>query len=188
MTLRFDRFAFAVPLALLLLAPATADAAILVKIQTIQGDVTTQGYDDDGYFVADSFSFGVEREMKESGEKGGGATMHLGVADTQEVRLELPVSASSIALLDRAFSGAVLGDVELEITSEAGAGTVLEYRLERCFVKSWSISGDADDAPTIDVRLVFDQMAVRVPGADRKSDTIVGWDAVYDMRWLDHGF
>ena len=24
-----------------------------------------------GFFVADSFSFGVEREMKESGEKGG---------------------------------------------------------------------------------------------------------------------
>jgi len=32
---------------------------------------STATADDGKYFVADSFSFGVEREMKESGEKGG---------------------------------------------------------------------------------------------------------------------
>jgi hypothetical protein len=36
------------------------------------------------FFVADSFSFGVEREMKESGEKGGTADINIGVGELQE--------------------------------------------------------------------------------------------------------
>ncbi|MDC0936556.1 Calx-beta domain-containing protein, partial [Pirellulales bacterium] len=36
------------------------------------------------YFTADSFSFGVEREMKESGEKGGTADINIGVGELQE--------------------------------------------------------------------------------------------------------
>lgn len=35
-------------------------------------------------FVADSFSFGVEREMKESGEKGGTEEINIGVGELQE--------------------------------------------------------------------------------------------------------
>ena len=40
--------------------------AIYVKIPSVGGDVQVDGYKD--CFVADSFSFGVEREMKESAE------------------------------------------------------------------------------------------------------------------------
>ena len=36
------------------------------------------------YFIAESFSFGVEREMKESGEKGGTADINIGVGEWQE--------------------------------------------------------------------------------------------------------
>lgn len=36
------------------------------------------------YFIADSFSFGVEREMKESGEKGGTEDINIGVGELQE--------------------------------------------------------------------------------------------------------
>ena len=39
---------------------------------------------DSKYFVADSFSFGVEREMKESGEKGGTEDINIGVGELQE--------------------------------------------------------------------------------------------------------
>jgi hypothetical protein len=38
----------------------------------------------DDHFVADSFSFGVEREMKESGEKGGTEDINIGVGELQE--------------------------------------------------------------------------------------------------------
>ena len=34
--------------------------------------------------MADSFSFGVEREMKESGEKGGTAYLNIGIGELQE--------------------------------------------------------------------------------------------------------
>ena len=36
------------------------------------------------YFVADSFQFAVEREMKESGEKGGTEDLNIGVGELQE--------------------------------------------------------------------------------------------------------
>ena len=38
------------------------------------------------YFMADSFSFGVEREMKESGEKGGTEDINIGVGELQEMK------------------------------------------------------------------------------------------------------
>lgn len=46
---------------------------------------TTEAYEDEkDHFVADSFSFGVEREMKESGEKGGTEDINIGVGELQE--------------------------------------------------------------------------------------------------------
>ena len=38
------------------------------------------------WFIADSFSFGVEREMKESGEKGGTEDINIGVGELQEMK------------------------------------------------------------------------------------------------------
>lgn len=46
--------------------------------------VATSTYDRGDWFVADSFSFGVEREMKESGEKGGTEDINIGVGELQE--------------------------------------------------------------------------------------------------------
>ena len=53
------------------LAVTTANAAVFVKYDGVDGE--SQGPGDTGtfdWYEADSFSFGVEREMKESGEKG----------------------------------------------------------------------------------------------------------------------
>ena len=52
-----------------------------------------------GYFVADSFSFGVEREMKESGEKGGTADMNIGVGELQECTISKSMDTSSTGLM-----------------------------------------------------------------------------------------
>lgn len=70
------------------------------------------------WFVADSFSFGVEREMKESSE-----------------HPTTPLESDAYAL---------------DAAMEQQPICYLKYKLERCFVKSWSISGDADDRPTED--------------------------------------
>ena len=70
---------FSVIFSLSLIGSSDAYAAIYVKIPDIKGDVTTEGYE--GWFTADSFSFGVEREMKESGEKGGTEDINIGVGE-----------------------------------------------------------------------------------------------------------
>ena len=52
----------------------------------------------DKWFVADSFSFGVEREMKESGEKGGTEDMNIGVGELQEMTISKSMDSSSATL------------------------------------------------------------------------------------------
>jgi hypothetical protein len=46
-------------------------------------EIKTEGYGEGEHFVADSFSFGVEREMKESGEKSGTEDINIGVGEFQ---------------------------------------------------------------------------------------------------------
>lgn len=52
----------------------------------------------DKWFVADSFSFGVEREMKESGEKGGTEDINIGVGELQEATISKSMDSSSATL------------------------------------------------------------------------------------------
>ena len=84
----------------------TAFAAIYVKIPGIHGDVTTKGYE--GYFEADSFSFGVEREMKESGEKGGTADINIGVGELQECTISKSLDVTSANLAQFAINRILL--------------------------------------------------------------------------------
>ena len=70
---------------------ASADAAdcsqAQVQTQSTQSVATRSprgAQEEQHYFVADSFSFGVEREMKESGEKGGTEDINIGVGELQE--------------------------------------------------------------------------------------------------------
>ena len=133
-----------------------AHAAIYVKIPGLEGDVTTEGYE--GYFVADSFSFGVEREMKESGEKGGTEDINIGVGELQECTISKSLDIASATLAQAAINGNSLGTTEIEFVEVGGNGeaaTYLKYKLDRVFVKSWSTSGDADDRPTEEVVILF---------------------------------
>lgn len=103
------------------------------------------------YVVADSFSFSVEREMKESGEKGGTADINIGVGELQECTISKSMDA---AALDAAMA-------------ETEPMCYLQYKLDRCFVKSWSTSGDADDRPTEEVAFYYNKIAFAyTPTAD----------------------
>ena len=51
----------------------------------------------DKWFVADSFGFGVEREMKESGEKGGTEDINIGVGELQEATISKSMDRSKPA-------------------------------------------------------------------------------------------
>jgi hypothetical protein len=48
------------------------------------------------WFIADSFSFGVEREMKESGEKGGTEDINIGVGELQECTISKSMDVNSL--------------------------------------------------------------------------------------------
>jgi len=131
-------------------------AAIYVKIPGLQGDVTTKGYE--GYFTADSFSFGVEREMKESGEKGGTQDINIGIGELQECTISKSLDSTSSHLAQFAINGNSPGTAEIDFVEVGGSGeatTYLKYKLDRVFVKSWSTSGDADDRPTEEVTFVY---------------------------------
>ena len=184
---------FSVIVSLTLIGSSDAFAAIYVKIPDIKGDVTTRGYE--GWFTADSFSFGVEREMKESGEKGGTADINIGVGELQECTISKSMDMASITLAQFAINGNSPGTAEIHFVEVAGSGepvAYLKYKLDRVFIKSWSTSGDADDRPTEEVAFYYNKIAFNyTPTKDGRStgeSSTFSWDRTANTTWKDSGF
>lgn len=177
----------------------SADAAIFVKIPGVPGDssIKTPGYDNGEWFVADSFSFGIEREMKESGEKGGTADINIGVGELQECTISKSMDRASANLAQFAINGNSAGTAEIDFVEVGGGGTegkpmvYLKYKLDRAFVKSWSTSGDADDRPTEEVAFYYNKIAFSYSPTDDGKSTeethSMSWDNVKNTKWDDHG-
>ena len=146
---------------------------IYVHIPGVGGDVATQGYDgSDGkkWFVADSFSFGVEREMKESGEKGGTEDINIGVGELQECTISKSMDAASANLAQFAINGNSPGQAEIHFIETGGPTDstgkpipYLVYKLDRAFVTIWQTSTDDDpdteDRPTEQVSFGYSKLA-----------------------------
>jgi len=169
-----------------------AYAAIFVKIPDIKGDVTTRGYE--GWFTADSFSFSIEREMKESGEKGGTEDINIGVGELQECTISKSMDSSSPKLAQHAIEGTNLGVAEIHFVETASDGkpiVYLKYKLDRAFIKSWSTSGDADDRPTEEVAFYYNKIAFSYAqtndGKTFEQSSTMSWDNVKNQKWSDHG-
>jgi type VI protein secretion system component Hcp len=160
---------------------------ILVKIDGLNGhgDATLVGYADGDWFVADSCSFGVEREMKESGEKGGTQDINIGVGGLQECTISKSMDAASAVLAQYAVNGNSGGTAQIDFVQAGDAEPMvyLRYKLDRCFVKSWSTSGDADDRPTEEVAFYYNKIAFAVAGGG----PVFSWDKVKQKRWNKHG-
>ncbi len=171
--------------------------AIYVKIPGVPGDCKAQGYDSGAYFVADSFSFGVEREMKESGEKGGTADINVGVGELQECSVSKSMDSSSATLAQFAINGNSCGTAEIDFVEVGAGGTdgkpmcYLRYKLDRCFIKSWSTSGDADDRPTEEVAFYYNKIAFQYMSTEDgkvfKQAGTMAWDNVKNIKWDSHG-
>ena len=167
--------------------------AIYVKIPGVPGDVKADGYDTGEWFIADSFSFGVEREMKESGEKGGTEDINIGVGELQECTISKSMDSASAKLCQLAINGNSAGTAEIEFVEVAGGDNkpvcYLKYKLDRAFIKSWSTSGDADDRPTEEVAFYYNKLclayATSTTGADHKVADSAGWDNVKNIKWVD---
>ncbi len=168
--------------------------AIYVYIKDVPGDVTVDLYKD--CFVADSFSFGVEREMKESGEKGGTEDINIGVGELQECAISKTMDKASAKLAQFAINGNSLGTAQIYFVEVGGGGGTegeplcyLQYCLHRCFVKSWTTSGDADDRPTEEVAFYYNKIAFQykttVDGKKFGPPQEMTWDNVKNKKWTD---
>ena len=183
--------------ALIFIANASsADAAIYVKIPGVPGDATIDvpGYDDGTWFVADSFSFGVEREMKESGEKAGTADINIGIGELQPVSISKSMDSASAKLAQFAINGNSLGTAEIDFVEIGGSDSsdrplvYLKYKLDRAFIKSWSTSGDADDRPTEEVAFYYNKIAFvtnPTPDTVKSSEQVASLDIKKKGSWTD---
>jgi type VI protein secretion system component Hcp len=177
---------------------------ILVHIDGVNGDATISGYSKDdgagfkgtGWFIAESFTFGVEREMKESGEKGGTEDLNIGIGELQECAISKSMDRASAKLAQFAINGNSCGTAIIDFVEIAGGGTAtgkpycyLRYLLDRCFVKSWSTSGDADDRPTEEVAFYYNRIAFQYAatkdGKTFENGGEMTWDNVKGEQWTD---
>jgi type VI secretion system secreted protein Hcp len=160
---------------------------ILVRIDAMEGfgDATLEGYGGGSWFVAESFSFGVEREMKESGGKGGTQDINIGVGELQECTISKSMDRTSPLLAQFCINGNSPGQAEIHFvqTGSERPFTYLQYKLDRCFVKSWSTSGDADDRPTEEVAFYYNRIAFVAAG----QPDAFSWDRTINRPWSSHG-
>lgn len=170
----------------LVLFPAVSDAEVFIKADELSESSARDG----NWFVVDSFSFGVEREMKESGEKGGTADINIGIGELRPVTIIKAIDQSTPKLAQYAINGLSLGDIEVCVTDNPDAPTAcyLRYKLERCFIKSWSTSGDADDRPTEEVAFYYNKIAfayadTRTGESGFETVGTMSWDNVKNLPW-----
>ena len=169
------------------------EMAIYVLIPSVGGDATVPGYEK--CFVADSFSFGVEREMKESGEKGGTEDINIGVGELQGCTISKSLDSASSLLAQFAINGNSLGTAEIFFVDVGGKEgrpkCYLQYKLDRCFVKSWSTRCDASQRPTEEVTFYYNKIAFQhsatTDGMSVKPGRPMTWDNVKSRPWDAHG-
>jgi type VI protein secretion system component Hcp len=173
---------------------------ILVHIDGVNGDCTISGYDEKssnfketGWFVADDFGFGVEREMKESGEKGGTEDINIGVGELQECTISKSMDRASAKLAQFAINGNSLGTAFIDFVEVAGGDKMgkplcyLRYMLHRCFIKSWTTTASADDRPTEEVAFYYNRIAFQYlstkDGHIFDNGGEMTWDNVKNEPW-----
>jgi type VI protein secretion system component Hcp len=189
-------FGLLVAILLTQFAASPLSAMIVVVIPGIEGSVTVGDLKFSSAFVADSFSFGVEREMKESGEKGGTEDINIGVGELQECTISKSMDRGSSLLAQFAINGNSPGTAEIYFVETAGSSgkpyVYLKYKLGRCFVKSWLTSGDADDRPTEEVAFYFNRIAfihrTSTDGMTFETYDPAGWDRVTQTPWTEVSF
>lgn len=164
---------------------------ILIKIDGIQGDCKIEKFD--GYFTAESFGFGVERELADSA-KGGTADVNIGIGELQECTISKSMDSASAYLARKAISGSSCKTAEIKfveaITDDKNVRhnvVYLNFKLDNVFVKSWSMSGDADDRPSEEVALWYNKIGfVYFPSEDGFSFPVAHdckWDQVKSKPW-----
>lgn len=171
-------------------ANAEADAAMFMKLGDIKGEATAKGHEQ--WIELSSFQCGIDNaQNKNPGEKGGTADINIGVGELQECTVSKSVDSSSTQLAQFAINGNSPGQAEIDFVEVGGSSdgqpvTYLKYKLDRVFVKSWSISGDADDRPTEEVAFYYNKIAFAYTPEDEprpEPTNVMSWDNVKNIPW-----
>lgn len=176
-----------------LAAPLWAQNKIVMKIPGVDGDSKLDGYEK--WIELDSLSVSVERELRDSGEKGGTEDINIGVGNLGTVNVTKEMDRASAKLFQFAINGNSLGVIEIHfLTSDRDGGKMvpyLIYKLDRGFVQSIGSSASADDRPTEEVAFYYNKIAfVFYPLDERLQRTqgqVMSWDNVKNTTWGDHG-
>ena len=131
--------------------PSQSDAAILVLIPGVGGDSTIEASDDErnDLIVIENVTHELNRDA-ETGEI------------SEVIRIQRYTDDDSPTLLQAFLDGTEFPELliaSVETDSEGKPLCYLKYKLDRCFVKSWSTSGDADDRPTEEVAFYYNKIA-----------------------------
>lgn len=167
---------------------------ILIKNANVTGDSQITGYEK--CFAVTSFSFGSERELKDSG-KAGTADINIGMVDLQEISCSKSMDVSSYMLARKAISGSSIGNTDvffvqtIEESNNRKNVCYLQFKLHNTFIKTWSISGSEDERPDESFTMWYNKVAfVYFTSPDGVKYELAGeakWDKVSQKMWDDHG-
>lgn len=87
-----------------------------------------------------------------------------------------PVDKMSSFLQGAAEEGVEIGSLTIlvpQFDREGKPVCYLKYKLDRCFVKSWSTSGDADDRPTEEVAFYYNKISFSYAEEETDKNTLI---------------
>ena len=126
-----------------------ADAAAFLKFEGVDGEATDA--DHDKWIDVLSIDHSVSRNIDSSlSTRSSGAVTFSDITVTKELDKSTP------KLLEAVATGTVIPNVEFHLTSSQG--TYYAYELKNVMITSYLMSGDADDRPTEEVTLNFEQI------------------------------
>ena len=171
------------------LVPAAAVADMFVRCDVLSG--TELGPDGErNWFIAESFGFGVEREMKESGEKGGSSEPATSAPSLSEIVVTKSMDIATVKLAQYAIEGNSPGACLIALTNGTDANAkpicYLAYKLDRAFIKSWSTSGLDDERPTEEVAFYYSSLSTVFLIEDGRQGAIsqpMKWDNLKQSGW-----
>jgi type VI protein secretion system component Hcp len=170
---------------------------VLMKIEKIDGDCLIKGFEK--HFTCESVGFGIAREVADSA-KAGTADIVFGVGELQEVSVGKSMDCGSPLLAAAAMRGATVGNVDIkfiEISTNAANQTIaiifMQMHLKNAFVKTWSVSGDADGRPTEELTYWYNGIAFTwyqtVDGKQGKEYVKItpafSWDHATNKPWSE---
>ena len=153
--------------------------AVYMKFQTINGAVSTKGYEK--WIECSSFNFGIGRSIGTAAR--GTINREGSEPHFSEIAITKPYDVSSVKLIEDAWGGHLDNKVEFKFTTTVKDGVqhFLSLELEKCGVSGYQVSGGEQGTPTEHISLSYAKITVNHTGMDSKT-TGTPVRAAYDLE------